>query len=152
MPGGNNPNNSVGGGWHLTHNMIQQIYSYSAHSGQSFDEVKRNPNVKCKDNKLIYEATYKMDGKSNQIDTGIFFSDMMSYLFSKPKNKNDNSYNTKTTLPLVKEKSDATEEAIENNLTVSLKEIDLPKQNKGKKTGKRKDKKKSHYVNDQDFN
>ena len=26
----NNPKNSVGGGWHLTHNIIQQIYSYSA--------------------------------------------------------------------------------------------------------------------------
>ena len=148
MPGGNNPNNSVGGGWHLTHNIIKQIYSYSAHSGKNFDEVKRNPNVKCKNNKLIFESTVKINGISNQIDTGILFSDMMTYLFSKPKNKNDNSYNTKTTFPLVTEKSEDTEEAIENNLTVSLKKIDLPKQNKGKKTNRRKDKKKSHYVND----
>ena len=185
MPGGNNPNNSVGGGWHITHNIIQQIYSYSAHSGQQFDEVKRNPNIKCKDNKLIFEATYKMDGRSNQVDTGIFFSDMMIYLLSKPKNKNDNSYNTRTTLPISKneknkkneqhdkkyetqkrngknnkleyesleESLEESEEELEEetNLQPSLKDIDLPTKNKGKKTNRRKDKKKSHLVNNSDY-
>ena len=152
MPGGNNPNNSVGGGWHLTHNIIQQIYSYSAHSGERFDELQRNPNIKCKDNTLIFESVVKIGGNSNKIDTGIFFSNMMSYLLSKPKNKNDNSYNNKSTLPLVKkaqtEENKESEEAVENNLPVSLKYVDLPKHTKGKKPSRRKDKKKSHVVDE----
>ena len=36
----NNPKNSVGGGWHLTHNIIQQIYSYSANSVKPLMLVK----------------------------------------------------------------------------------------------------------------
>ena len=38
----NNPKNSVGGGWHLTHSIIQQIYSYSANSGKTFDVGKNS--------------------------------------------------------------------------------------------------------------
>ena len=112
-------------------------------------DIKRNPNIKCKDNILIFEATAKINGISNQIDTGIIFSNMMSYLLSKPKNKNDNSYNTKTALPLVKKEE--SEETQDSNIQPSLKNIDLPKQNKGKKISRRKDKKKSHYVDDNNY-
>ena len=53
MPGDNNPKNSVGDGWHLTHNIIKQIYSYSANTGEQFIEPKGNPDIKCKNNTLI---------------------------------------------------------------------------------------------------
>lgn len=149
MPGGNNPNNSVGEGWHLTHNIIQQIYSYSANSGKKFDEAKRNPNIKCKDNKLIFESMVNLDGKSNQIDTGILFSEMMSYLLSKPKNRDDNSYNTRTTLPQIKNEDsrELNEENNDNqmNHSISLKYVDLPKNKGKKKSSKRKNIKKTHY-------
>ena len=154
MPGDNNPNNSVGGGWHLTHNLIKQIYSYSAHSGKKFYSTKRNPNIRCKDNLLVYESAVKADGISNQIDTGIIFSDMLIYLKNKPKNRNDNSYNTHSTLPSSNSNIDENEDEKEYNdddndipgVCNNLKVIDLPKQNKNKKTKRRKDMKKTHTV------
>ena len=61
--------------------------------------------------------------------------------------------------PAVEESEDAveepavedSEEAVENNLSVSLKYVDLPKHTKGKKPSRRKDKKKSHVVDDNDY-
>ena len=126
----NNPKNSVGGGWHLTHNIIQQIYSYSANSGKKFDEVKRNPNVSCVDNELIYQSTVKVNGHSEEAKTGILFDNMMNYLLSKPRNINDNSYNTKIQVGQKIEEDES--------LQISLKEVDLPsRKNKNKNKNKR---------------
>ena len=144
MPGDNNPNNSVGGGWHLTHNLIKQIYSYSANSGKKFNDIQRNPNIKCKDNILIYESSVKSDGKNNQIDTGIIFYDMIDFLKSKPRNRNDNSYNTHSTLPTTKEENSTNIE--DSKLTKSLKNVDLPKQGKKKKKVNKKNMKKTHSI------
>ena len=113
----NNPKNSVGGGWHLTHSIIQQIYSYSANSGKTFD-VGRNPNILCVDNHLVFQSTNK---KSGDVDTGILFDNMMEFLMAKPRNRNDNSYNTKIQKG---QNIDAT-----SNLQVSMKDVD----SKGKK-------------------
>ena len=113
----NNPKNSVGGGWHLTHSIIQQIYSYSANSGKTFD-VGKNPNILCVDNHLVFQSTNK---KSGDVDTGILFDNMMEFLMAKPRNRNDNSYNTKIQKG---QNIDST-----SNLQVSMKDVD----SKGKK-------------------
>ncbi len=120
----NNPKNSVGGGWHLTHNIIQQIYSYSANSGKTFD-VGKNPNILCVDNHLVFQSTNKKNG---DIDTGILFDNMMEFLMKKPRNRNDNSYNTKIQKGQLIDTS---------NLQVSMKEVDSkPKKQKFKKKNK----------------
>ena len=87
----NNPKNSVGGGWHLTHNIIQQIYSYSANSSKTFD-IGKNPNILCVDNDLVFQSTNK---KKGDVDTGILFDNMMEFLMTEARNRNDNPYNTK---------------------------------------------------------
>lgn len=121
----NNPKNSVGGGWHLTHIIIQQIYSYSANSGKIFD-VGKNPNILCVDNHLVFQSTNK---KSGDIDTEILFDNMMEFLMAKPRNRNDNSYNTKI------QKGQYID--VSSNLQVSTKNIDLkPKKQKFKKKNK----------------
>jgi hypothetical protein len=125
----NNPKNSVGGGWHLTHNIIQQIYSYSAHSGKKFEEVKRNPNVSCVNNELIYQSTVKVNGRSEEGNTGILFDNMMNYLLSKPKNTNDNSYNTKIQVGQKIEEDES--------LQISLRDVDLPSKKNKKGTERR---------------
>ena len=124
----NNPKNSVGGGWHLTHNIIQQIYSYSANSGKTFD-TGRNPNILCVDNHLVFQATNK---KSGEIDTGILFDNMMDFLMNKPRNRNDNSYNTKIQKGQLIDINNSN-----SNLQVSMKEVDSkPKKQKFKKKNK----------------
>ena len=128
----NNPKNSVGGGWHLTHSIIQQIYSYSANSGKTFD-VGKNPNILCVDNHLVFQSTNK---KSGDVDTGILFDNMMEFLMAKPRNRNDNSYNTKIQKG---QNIDAT-----SNLQVSMKNVD----SKGKK---QKFKKKNKFEKSNDF-
>ena len=128
----NNPKNSVGGGWHLTHSIIQQIYSYSANSGKTFD-VGKNPNILCVDNHLVFQSTNK---KSGDVDTGILFDNMMEFLMAKPRNRNDNSYNTKIQKG---QNIDAT-----SNLQVSMKDVD----SKGKK---QKFKKKNKFEKSNDF-
>jgi hypothetical protein len=133
----NNPKNSVGGGWHLTHNIIQQIYSYSANSGKKFDEVQRNPNVSCVDNQLIYQSTFKVNGKSEEVNTGILFDNMMDYLLSKPRNINDNSYNTKIQVGQKIEEDDS--------LQVSLKEVDLPSRKNKNKNNKGRQSREKEY-------
>ena len=128
----NNPKNSVGGGWHLTHSIIQQIYSYSANSGKTFD-VGKNPNILCVDNHLVFQSTNK---KSGDVDTGILFDNMMEFLMEKPRNRNDNSYNTKIQKG---QNIDST-----SNLQVSMKNVD----SKGKK---QKIKKKNKFEKSNDF-
>tara|TARA_Y100001936_G_scaffold185926_1_gene183720 strand:- start:298 stop:693 length:396 start_codon:yes stop_codon:yes gene_type:complete len=128
----NNPKNSVGGGWHLTHSIIQQIYSYSANSGKTFD-VGKNPNILCVDNHLVFQSTNK---KSGDVDTGILFDNMMEFLMAKPRNRNDNSYNTKIQKG---QNIDAT-----SNLQVSMKDVD----SKGKK---QRFKKKNKFEKSNDF-
>ena len=128
----NNPKNSVGGGWHLTHSIIQQIYSYSANSGKTFD-VGKNPNILCVDNHLVFQSTNK---KSGDVDTGILFDNMMEFLMEKPRNRNDNSYNTKIQKG---QNIDST-----SNLQVSMKDVD----SKGKK---QKFKKKNKFEKSNDF-
>ena len=128
----NNPKNSVGGGWHLTHSIIQQIYSYSANSGKTFD-VGKNPNILCVDNHLVFQSTNK---KSGDVDTGILFDNMMEFLMEKPRNRNDNSYNTKIQKG---QNIDST-----SNLQVSMKDVD----SKGKK---QRFKKKNKFEKSNDF-
>ena len=128
----NNPKNSVGGGWHLTHSIIQQIYSYSANSGKTFD-VGRNPNILCVDNHLVFQSTNKKNG---DVDTGILFDNMMEFLMEKPRNRNDNSYNTKIQKG---QNIDST-----SNLQVSMKDVD----SKGKK---QRFKKKNKFEKSNDF-
>lgn len=128
----NNPKNSVGGGWHLTHSIIQQIYSYSANSGKTFD-VGKNPNILCIDNHLVFQSTNK---KSGDVDTGILFDNMMDFLMAKPRNRRDNSYNTKIQRG---QNIDST-----SNLQISMKEVD----SKGKK---QKFKKKNKFEKSNDF-
>ena len=128
----NNPKNSVGGGWHLTHSIIQQIYSYSANSGKTFD-VGKNPNILCVDNHLVFQSTNK---KSGDVDTGILFDNMMEFLMEKPRNRNDNSYNTKIQKG---QNIDST-----SNLQVSMKNVD----SKGKK---QRFKKKNKFEKSNDF-
>ena len=128
----NNPKNSVGGGWHLTHSIIQQIYSYSANSGKTFD-VGTNPNILCVDNHLVFQSTNK---KSGDVDTGILFDNMMEFLMEKPRNRNDNSYNTKIQKG---QNIDST-----SNLQVSMKDVD----SKGKK---QRFKKKNKFEKSNDF-
>ena len=121
----NNPKNSVGGGWHLTHNIIQQIYSYSANSGKTFD-VGKNPNILCVDNHLVFQSTNK---KKGDVDTGILFDNMMEFLMTEARNRNDNPYNTKI------QKGQNIDAA--QNFQVSMKEIDSkPKKQKFKKKNK----------------
>ena len=147
MPGDNNPNNSVGDGWHLTHNIIKQIYSYSANSGKKFYDTKRNPNIKCKNNMLIFESVAKINGKVTEIDTGIIFDTMIIFLLSKPKNNDDNSYNTK--LPLLNQNLDQDPDSINQNNLLSLKNIDLPKKTSNKTSNKNKkhrNKNKTHNI------
>ena len=138
----NNPKNSVGGGWHLTHNIIQQIYSYSANSGKKFDEVQRNPNVSCVNNQLIYQSTIKVNGKSEEVNTGILFDNMMDYLLSKPRNINDNSYNTKIQVGQKIEEDES--------LQISLKEVDLPSR-KNKNKNKNKNNKKGRQSIEKEY-
>ena len=124
----NNPKNSVGGGWHLTHSIIQQIYSYSANSGKTFD-VGKNPNILCVDNHLVFQST---NNKQGEIDTGILFDNMMEFLMDKSRNINDNSYNTKIQKGQIIDTHDSS-----SNLQVSLKKVDLkPKKQKFKKKNK----------------
>ena len=128
----NNPKNSVGGGWHLTHSIIQQIYSYSANSGKTFD-VGKNPNILCIDNHLVFQSTNK---KSGDVDTGILFDNMMDFLMAKPRNRSDNSYNTKIQRG---QNIDST-----SNLQVSMKEVDS-------KSKKQKFKKKNKFDKSNNF-
>ena len=73
-----------------------------------------------------------------EIDTGILFTEMIKFLLSKPRNKNDNSYNTHFILTKGETKKKEEEVESTNGLETSLKFIDLPKKGENKKHLKNK--------------